>query len=118
MLTTSYRALVNLLDTLRSLKEVRTNGRRVGVTTRRKLIKQCLVGWIVFVSVVAHARACLRVKRSVADLQVAAQPVGLAADMLLFWFPFYKSIKSVITIVLVVWRLQVSLRCSDHHPLS
>jgi hypothetical protein len=44
----------------------------------------------------------------VLTLQVVAEPVALAADMTLFWFPFYKSLKMLITLVVITWRLQVS----------
>lgn len=46
------RVLLNLRDTLRALKEVYPNGRRVGVVTRRRRIRQALAGWIVLVRLI------------------------------------------------------------------
>ncbi|EIW73420.1 hypothetical protein TREMEDRAFT_59584 [Tremella mesenterica DSM 1558] len=43
--------LLNLLDTLRALRQTRPNGRRIGVVTRRKAMRETLTGWIVFVTV-------------------------------------------------------------------
>ncbi|WOO82828.1 uncharacterized protein LOC62_04G006313 [Vanrija pseudolonga] len=78
---------LSLLDTFRALKTVRQNGRRVGVTTRRRLMRQCLTSWIVF---------------------VAAEPVTIICDALLYWFPFYASLKQLALLVSAVWRVETS----------
>lgn len=39
--------------------------------------------------------------------QVAVQPVGLLADLFLSWFPFYVSLKTLLVLVCLTWRLKV-----------
>ncbi|KAL1408923.1 hypothetical protein Q8F55_005737 [Vanrija albida] len=78
---------LNLLDTLRALRIVRQNGRRIGVTTRRRLMRQCLTSWIVFVT---------------------AEPVTLVCDRVLYWVPFYTSIKQLALLLSIVWRTETS----------
>ncbi|GMK54201.1 hypothetical protein CspeluHIS016_0107870 [Cutaneotrichosporon spelunceum] len=48
--------LLNLRDTLRALKDVYPNGRRVGVVTRRRRLRAALAGWIVLVRRQLHSR--------------------------------------------------------------
>lgn len=38
-----------------------------------------------------------------------AQPISLLADALLAWFPFYRSIKSLIILACAYWRLEVRI---------
>ncbi|CAK9784476.1 hypothetical protein CC85DRAFT_301588 [Cutaneotrichosporon oleaginosum] len=79
--------LLNLRDTLCALKEVYPNGRRIGVVTRRRRLRAALAGWIVLVSV---------------------QPITMTADTLLVWIPFYSSIKMLIMLALIYWRVESS----------
>lgn len=44
------RLLLNVNDTFRALRLVRANGRRIGVNTRRKSMRDALVCWIIYVS--------------------------------------------------------------------
>ncbi|BEI86149.1 hypothetical protein CcaverHIS002_0604360 [Cutaneotrichosporon cavernicola] len=79
--------LLNLHDTLRALKDMYPNGRRIGVVTRRRRLRAALAGWIVL---------------------VAVQPITFVADTLLSWIPFYSSIKMLLVLALSFWRLESS----------
>ncbi|BEJ16986.1 hypothetical protein CspHIS471_0603870 [Cutaneotrichosporon sp. HIS471] len=79
--------LLNLRDTLRALKDMYPNGRRIGVVTRRRRLRAALAGWIVL---------------------VAVQPMTFLADTLLSWIPFYSSIKMLLVLALSFWRLESS----------
>ncbi|WWC97299.1 hypothetical protein V866_004178 [Kwoniella sp. B9012] len=78
---------LNVLDTLRALRSIRPNGRRIGINTRKKAMRESLICWTIY---------------------VVAQTLGPAISTLLSWIPFYAPVKAVICVAFLFMRLSVS----------
>ncbi|WVF66357.1 hypothetical protein IAT40_001097 [Kwoniella sp. CBS 6097] len=78
---------LNVLDTLRALRAVRPNGRRIGVNTRKKATRDTLACWIIY---------------------VVGQMVGPILSTILGWIPFYTPIKAVICAGFLFTRVSTS----------
>ncbi|WWC67131.1 uncharacterized protein I206_101038 [Kwoniella pini CBS 10737] len=85
--------LLNGLDTLRALRSVRSNGRRVGLKTRKKAMRDSLLCWIIY---------------------VAVQTVGPVFSTCLSWIPFYSPIKAVICMGFLALRVPASSHIFNH----
>ncbi|KAK6904965.1 hypothetical protein L486_02565 [Kwoniella mangroviensis CBS 10435] len=84
---------LNVLDTLRALRHTRPNGRRIGINTRKKAMRESLICWTIY---------------------VVAQTLGPAISTLLGWIPFYAPVKAVICVAFLFMRLSVSSHIFYH----
>ncbi|KIR62594.1 hypothetical protein I314_03540 [Cryptococcus bacillisporus CA1873] len=80
--------LLNVIDTFRALRLVRANGRRIGVNTRRKSMRDALVCWIIYL------------------IGTTLSPL---ISTLLGWIPLYSPIKSVLGCFFLILRLPCSM---------
>ncbi|WVQ93974.1 hypothetical protein IAU59_001052 [Kwoniella sp. CBS 9459] len=78
---------LNVIDTLRALRAVRSNGRRIGVNTRKNAMRSTLACWVIY---------------------VAGQMVGPVISTLLGWIPFYTPIKAVLCLGFIFTRVSTS----------
>ncbi|ODN75536.1 hypothetical protein L202_06661 [Cryptococcus amylolentus CBS 6039] len=86
VLRTAWLAL-NLLDTLRALRTVRSNGRRIGIQTRKKVMREALACWIIYI------------------LGTSISPI---ISTLVAWIPLYAPIKAVVCLCFLFTRLASS----------
>ncbi|WVQ76894.1 hypothetical protein IAR50_006568 [Cryptococcus sp. DSM 104548] len=86
VLRTAWLAL-NLLDTLRALRTVRTNGRRIGIQTRKKAMREALACWIVYI------------------LGTSISPI---ISTFIGWVPLYAPVKAVVCLCFLFTRLASS----------
>ncbi|WWC85516.1 uncharacterized protein L201_000380 [Kwoniella dendrophila CBS 6074] len=84
---------LNILETLRALRVVRPNGRRIGMNTRRKAMRESLICWSVY---------------------VIFQTIGPIISTLLGWIPFYSPVKTVLTMAFLFTRLPASSHLFHH----
>ncbi|OWZ45882.1 hypothetical protein C351_02121 [Cryptococcus neoformans c8] len=80
--------LLNVIDTFRALRLVRANGRRIGVNTRRKSMRDALVCWIIYL------------------IGTTLSPLS---STLLGWIPLYSPVKSVLGCCFLIMRLSCSV---------
>ncbi|WWC57791.1 uncharacterized protein I303_100326 [Kwoniella dejecticola CBS 10117] len=85
--------LMNILDTFRALRHIRPNGRRIGINTRKKAMRDSLLCWSIF---------------------VAAQTISPILSTCLGWIPFYSPIKVIITIAFLALRVPASSHLFYH----
>ncbi|OCF44286.1 hypothetical protein I317_01904 [Kwoniella heveanensis CBS 569] len=78
---------LNVLDTLRALRAIRPNGRRIGVNARKKMMRDTLTCWIVY---------------------VVGRTAGPIFSTLLGWVPFYTPVKFVICVGFLFTRISTS----------
>ncbi|KAK4683640.1 hypothetical protein P7C73_g6596, partial [Tremellales sp. Uapishka_1] len=79
---------LNVLDTLRALRTVRVNGRRIGIATRRKVMKESLICWVVY---------------------VAGHFCGPVIESVFGWLPFYSQMEFLLAVCFLACRVAVSL---------
>ncbi|WVW81480.1 hypothetical protein I302_103474 [Kwoniella bestiolae CBS 10118] len=85
--------MLNVLDTFRAFRLIRPNGRRIGVNTRKKAMKESLICWVIY---------------------VIAQTAGPVLSTMLSWIPFYSPVKAAICIAFLCMRLSVSSHIFHH----
>ncbi|WVR03254.1 hypothetical protein IAU60_000245 [Kwoniella sp. DSM 27419] len=80
--------MLNLLDTFRALRKVRANGRRIGIITRRRAMRDTLVCWVIF---------------------VLGQTAGSTVTLVLGWLPFYSLARASICCAFLFMRTAASV---------
>lgn len=109
------RLAANLIDTLRALRLVRPNGRKIGVTTRRKAMGESLKCWIVFVSLLTDPT--LPCKLSWVK-QIAIWQFEEWADWTVGWLPFYKTVRGIAFTAFLCTRAAVSRTAVRYYSIS
>ncbi|WRT63395.1 uncharacterized protein IL334_000300 [Kwoniella shivajii] len=79
--------LLNVLDTFRALRGIRPNGRRIGINTRKRAMREGLICWVIY---------------------VLAQTIGPIVSTLFGWIPFYSPVKTILCAVFLCMRMAAS----------